>query len=166
MKYNIGLQAPQPARPIAVVRRRATLQELPKIVPEACGLVWNTLRTHEIKGAGRHVALYLDDQINLEVGVELDRPFAGIGEVVPSSLPAGPVLETVHFGPYQRLGEAHQAIRDWCAKQRLALAGPNWDIYDHWKDAWNTNPSKIRTDVFYLLATDPKTGLPISIPAP
>jgi hypothetical protein len=25
-------------------------------------------------------------------------------------------------------------------------------MYDHWKDEYNSDPSKIRADVFYLLA--------------
>ena len=58
----------------------------------------------------------------------------------------------MHFGPYNRLGEAHQAIRDWCANHGYSLAGPNWEIYGHWLDAWNADPGQIRTDVFYLLS--------------
>jgi hypothetical protein len=49
--------------------------------------------------------------INLEVGVELEAPFAGHGEVVGSATPAGVVATAAHFGPYNRLHEAHQAIR-------------------------------------------------------
>jgi len=60
----------------------------------------------------------------------------------------------VHFGPYQQLGVAHQAIRDWCSGHNLQLAGPNWEIYGHWQDDWNADPSQIRTDVFYQLAPD------------
>jgi effector-binding domain-containing protein len=97
------------------------------------------------------VAVYLDCAINVEVGVELDAPFAGHGEVVGSSLPAGTVATTVHMGPYQQLGAAHQAIRDWCANHGYALAGPSWEIYGHWEDAWNNDPSRIRTDIFYLV---------------
>ena len=62
------------SHPLAVVRRRATLHELSKVVPDACGTVWDALRSRRATGAGRHVAVYLDDQINLEVGVELDGP--------------------------------------------------------------------------------------------
>src|SRR5262249_22106701 len=138
-------------RPLAVVRRRASSQELSRVVPEACGLVWNELRAHQIAGAGRHVAIYWDGQINLEVGVELDTPFAGVGEVVSSATPAGLIATTAHFGPYHRLHEAHQAIQQWCASRGYPLAGPNWEIYGHWIDEWNENPAKIRTDVFYLL---------------
>jgi len=151
MKYDIELENIVGNSPTAVVRRRASAQQLSRVVPEACGTVWNVVRSQQIKGAGRHVALYLDGQINLEVGVELEAPFAGHGEVVGSTLPAGLVAKTVHFGPYNQLHGAHQAIRDWCANHGYAPAGPNWEVYGHWEDAWNSDPSKIRTDVFYLL---------------
>jgi effector-binding domain-containing protein len=61
--------------------------------------------------------------------------------------PAGTVACTVHMGAYQRLGDAHAAIRAWCAQQQRAFAGPNWEIYGHWTD----DPEQVRTDVFYLL---------------
>lgn len=117
--------------------------------------MWNVIRAQQIAGAGRHVAVYLDNQINLEVGVELDAPFAGHGEVVGSSTPAGPVATTTHYGPYVQLHAAHAAIQRWCAKNSHALAGPSWEIYGHWHDEWNSDPSKIRTHVYYLLVGDP-----------
>ena len=150
MEYLVRLETLTCSTPAAIVRRRAKIPELPKVVPEACGIVWKMIRARQIKG-GRHVALYLDDQINLEVGVELESPIAGDDELIASSLPVGRVATTTHFGPYQQLPLSHQAIRDWCAKNGHALAGPNWEVYGHWEDAWNKDPSKIRTDVYYLL---------------
>jgi effector-binding domain-containing protein len=152
MDYDIHLDQ-HPTRPIAVVRRRASLQELAKVIPEACGTVWNVVRSQKIKGAGRHVALYWDDEFNLEVGVELEAPIAGHGEVVGSALPGGTVAAAVHFGPYNQLPEAHHAIRRWCASNGHNLAGPNWEIYGHWLHEWCDDPTKIRTDVYYLLKT-------------
>jgi effector-binding domain-containing protein len=151
MEYTIRIEK-YLDRPLAVVRRRAQPQELKKVVPEACGLVWSVLRSQQVAGAGRHVAVYLDGEINVEVGVELDAPFAGCGEVVPSNTPAGTVAATTHHGPYQLLGHAHEAIRRWCANKGHTPAGPNWEVYGHWLDEWNDDPSKITTDVFYLLA--------------
>lgn len=151
MDYHVRLEESPGVRHLAVVRLRAAQRELPRVVPAACGKVWNVIKARQITGAGRHVALYLDDQINLEVGVELDVPFVGDGDVVPSVLPQGTAATAVHMGPYDRLHGAHQAIRDWCAAQGHALAGPSWEIYGHWLDEWNRDPSKIRTDVFYLL---------------
>ena len=143
-----------PAMPLAVVRRRVAQQELSRVVPECCGTVWSVVRSQKIAGAGRHVAVYLDNQINLEVGVELDAPFAGHGEVVGSATPSGPVATTTHYGPYGLLHEAHEAIRRWCASKGRTFAGPNWEIYGHWKNEWNSDPTKIVTDVFYLLVAD------------
>lgn len=152
MPYDIRIEQ-HDSQPLAVVRRRASLPEIPKVVPAACGLVWGVVRSHPIPGAGRHVAIYWDDQINMEVGVEVAAPFAGAGEVIGSATPAGQVATTTHFGPYQRLAEAHQAIRSWCQEHGHALAGPSWEIYGHWRDEWNSDPSQIRTDVVYLLAS-------------
>lgn len=154
MQYDVQLEQVDNGRPIAVVRRRARPAEFSRVVPEACGIVWGVLRAQKIAGAGRHVAVYLDDQVNLEIGVEMNGPFDGHGEVIGSTLPAGLVAGVAHFGPYQKLGEAHGVIRDWCAGHGYTLAGPNWEIYGHWVDDWNSDPSRIRTDVFYLLKAD------------
>jgi effector-binding domain-containing protein len=153
MEYDVRLEQ-QSSHPLAVVRRRASVHQLSQVVPDACGTVWGVVRAQQVSGAGRHVAVYLDDQINLEVGVELAAPFAGHGEVVGSATPAGLVATTTHYGPYGQLHQAHEAIRLWCRNNGHTLAGPNWEIYGHWKDEWNSDPTKICTDVFYLLVGD------------
>ena len=68
--------------------------------------------------------------------------------------PAGPVATTTHYGPYGELHHAHVAIQEWCKKNGHTLAGPSWEIYGHWKDEWNRDPTKIVTDVYYLLVAD------------
>jgi effector-binding domain-containing protein len=136
--------------PLAVVRRQARQSELSRLVPELCGLVWNVLRAQQIKG-GRHVAVYWDGSIRLEVGVELSVPFVELGGVVRSATPAGMVAWVTHLGPYGGLGAAHEAIRQWCKSQNHRFAGPQWEIYGHWLKEWDSDPSQIRTDVFYLL---------------
>jgi hypothetical protein len=153
MQHNVRLEQAT-SRPLAVVRRRAASHELSKVVPDACGTVWSVVRAQQITGAGRHVAVYLGCQINLEVGVELTAPFAGFGEVVGSAIPPGLVAATTHYGPYGLLNEAHEAIHQWCQENGHALAGPSWEIYGHWIDEWNSDPSKITTDVYYLLVAD------------
>src|SRR5882672_1591487 len=137
--------------PLAVVRRQARASELAVAVPQGCGVVWSFVRAHQLQ-AGRHVAVYWDGTIRLEVGVELNGSFPEEGGIVRSATPAGLAASVVHLGPYDQLGTAHRAIRDWCSAQKRQLAGPNWEIYGHWQNDWNANPSQIRTDVFYQLA--------------
>ena len=151
MEYAVRLEH-HAGHPLAVVRRRASPPDLAAVVPAACGTVWTVIRAQQVPGAGRHVAVYWDGQINLEIGVEVASPFAGHGEVVGSATPSGPVAATTHYGPYSRLHQAHEAIRRWCESNGYNLAGPNWEVYGHWQDEYNRDPSKIRTDVFYLLA--------------
>lgn len=147
--YQVHLQQLQ-SIPLAVLRRQAHGAELSRVVPECCGLVWNVVRAQQTK-AGRHVAIYWDESIRLEVGVELQGSFSEDGEVVRSATPAGTVAWVTHLGPYGGLGAAHQAIHDWSKAGNHRLAGPRWEIYGHWQKEWDTDPSQIRTDVFYLV---------------
>lgn len=146
MEYLVEVRDIQ-ARTTAVVRRRASLAELARVVPDGCGEVWAFIRSSGLPHPGRNLALYLDDAISLEVVVEVTEPFVGTDLVTCSSTPAGTVASTQHVGPYERLGEAHKAIRRWCADQGHVLAGPNWEVYGHWTDG----PEQLQTDVYYLL---------------
>ena len=87
----------------------------------------------------------------VEVGAEVSERFAGNDRVHCSELPAGRVVTATHFGPYARLGDAHSGIRQWCAEHGHRLSGICWEVYGHWDESWNADPSKIRTDVFHLL---------------
>ena len=61
MEYEIQVDQ-HAGRPLAVVRRRAGLPDLTKVVPPACGTVWSVIRAQNVSGAGRNVAVYWDDQ--------------------------------------------------------------------------------------------------------
>jgi effector-binding domain-containing protein len=146
MDYQVDVRRAD-AQITAVVRCRASQPRLPQVVPQLCGDVWKFIQASGSLHGGRHLALYLDCAINLEVGAEVDQAFVGDGRVVCSQTPAGLVATTAHFGPYNRLGDAHAAIVKWCSDHGHALAGPNWEVYGHWID----DPAQLRTDVFYLL---------------
>jgi len=150
MPYPVTL-AHFAATPLAVVRGRVTPRELAKFVPAACGEVWSFIRSAGLPRPGRHVAVYLDASGSVEVGAEVATPFIGNGRVHCSQLPAGQVATTTHFGPYPGLSGTHAAIRQWCAGEGHLLSGISWEVYGHWDERWNADPSQIRTDVFYLL---------------
>src|SRR5436190_8494627 len=141
------------AIPLAVIRRQARQAELSRVVPELCGRVWNVVRAQQAK-AGRNVAFYQEcvaGVLAVEVGVEMNGPFTEQDGVVLSATPAGEVASATHFGPYSGLGAAHSAIGQWRTANNRQYAGPSWEIYGHWLKEWDTDPSRIRTDVYYLL---------------
>ncbi len=147
---EIKLQRAEPTW-TAVIRGSVPAHELSKFVPAACGEVWSFLRTNAVKNAGRHVAVYLDPAGNVEVGCEVAELFTGNGRVQRSQLPFGLVAHAVHWGPYQHLKMTHAAIRNWCRHNGYQPTGVCWEIYGHWEEIWNRDPSIIRTDVFHLL---------------
>jgi effector-binding domain-containing protein len=155
MNYQVEIK-PVDSQTTAVVRCRAAQTQLAEVVPRLCGEVWEYARASGLPRPGRHVALYLDGEINLEVGALMDRPFTGSDRVVCSSTPAGWVAMTEHVGPYQRLGEAHAAVHRWCAENGHTLAGPSWEIYGHWTD----DVSKLTTEVYYLLQSERAPAAP------
>jgi effector-binding domain-containing protein len=149
MPYEIKLTNTE-AIPTAVIRSRVESKELSKFVPAACGEVWSFIRLAGLPRPGRHVALYLDAGV-VEVGAEVSERFTGNDRVHNSQLPAGRVVTTTHFGPYAGLGDVHSEVRQWCAGHGHRLGSICWEIYGHWDESWNADPSKIRTDVFHLL---------------
>ena len=96
---------------------------------------------------GRNVMLYRDDVPNVEIGVEVGRPFTAIGRVRPGTLPAGRVATTTHRGAYEGLGAAHATIVEWCDDRGLLRSGERWEIYGHHVEKVEDQV----VDVFYLL---------------
>jgi hypothetical protein len=150
VQYQIELTRVEPVQ-TAVVRDCVKPEDLARFVPAACGEVWSFIRGPGLPAPGRHLALYLDDQGSVECGVEVAAPFTGNGRIVCSQLLGGLVAATPHFGSYRLLCEAHRAVRKWCADHGHRMSGVSWELYGHWKEEWNSDPSKIRTDVYYLV---------------
>jgi len=149
-QYQVSVQHVPRIR-TAVISHRVGKDQFSRVVPESCGLVWNALKAQGLRG-GRNVALYREAGAVVEAGVELLTPFSAAGNIVLSELPAGSAASTQHYGPYSELGDAHEAVQRWCKTNGHAFGSVCWEIYGHWQEQWNDNPSQIRTDVFYELA--------------
>ncbi|MEV6235417.1 GyrI-like domain-containing protein [Lentzea sp. NPDC051838] len=135
------------ARPTAVVAATTTWAEFPRLWQPMLDEVWACLRAGGITSGCRNIMLYRDDAPNVEVGVELTVPCPLTGRVVASELPAARVAHTVHIGPYDELGAAHQAVLTWCAANSLRTTGTRWEIYGP------HDPSQPWTEICYELYT-------------
>lgn len=158
MNYDINLGEAQPSY-LAVVRATVTHQTLGATIRQILGSnrVYTFIKQAGLEKAGHNVMVYKNDQqrvlenglkeFEIEVGVQVARPFEGDGQVICSSTPEGRVATTIHTGAYDRLGQAHTAIMEWAKAQRLSLTGRSWEIYGDWHE----DPNQITTQVFYLL---------------
>jgi effector-binding domain-containing protein len=157
MQYEVKLCEVVP-QPIAAALGHANAHNYVDRLFALLDQVWTFLRANpQVKHEGLNVFLYHDESgkdlldteqgMPIEAGVKVLAPFAGAGNVVCSATPSGTVASVVHFGPYERLSEAHSAVRKWCKDNNHPIAGPNWEIYGHWND----DPNQLRTEVFFLL---------------
>jgi effector-binding domain-containing protein len=136
---------------LAAVREHTTSQNLATKIRELLteNAVYTFLHNAGIQEHSHNVFVYRDDDqgIVLEVGVQVFAPFTGNDRVICSSTPSGQVATMLHRGAYAQLGITHRAILDWCRVNHHPVTGLRWEIYGRWND----DPSKLETQVFYLL---------------
>jgi effector-binding domain-containing protein len=120
---------------------------LQEILPE----VWKYLQRSGVEPSGPPFTRYhgfKDDQVDLEGGMPVAKPVDGEGRVVPGELPGGMVVTTVHYGPYEKLPEAHDALHVWLRGQDKETNGPQWEFY--WTDPGvEPDPYKRKTELVW-----------------
>jgi effector-binding domain-containing protein len=152
MKYDIVVEAAQ-AELVAAVRATVPIGDLARAWKPALDQVWAFLKSNEGLHPGHNLFLYHQAErrnkaMNIDFGVQVARPFERDGDVQCIETPSGEVARTVHVGPYDRLGEAHDAIHAWCAAHNRKTARASWEIYGD----WNNDPALLETTIKYLLA--------------
>ena len=152
MIYDIVVETAE-AELVAAVRATVPVSGIARAWKPALDQVWAFLKTAGELEPGHNLFLYhhperRDQAMNIDFGVQVARPFEPEGDVRCIETPIGEVARTVHVGPYDRLGEAHNAIHAWCAAHKRKIAQASWEIYGDWND----DPNLLETTIKYLLA--------------
>jgi effector-binding domain-containing protein len=152
MPVSVNLETAHP-RKLAAVRRECALGGVSSAWGPALGKVWDFIRTQPgLRTDGHNVFLYHHPAqpgapIVCDFGVEVTRTFETAGEVYATETPAGEAAVAVHRGPYDRMHEAHAAIRKWITANQRESAGQSWEIYGD----PTPNPADTETTIVYLL---------------
>jgi effector-binding domain-containing protein len=152
MQYDIKVHFVA-TRNLAVVRRRLKWSELGRNLIPLLDRVYAQVRAGRIVQSGHNVFVYSDkskDDVTVEVGVEVSGKFDDVEEVVYASTPSGEVVSTLHIGPYSDLGNAYDALVRWCKVHNRLLGNKYWEVYGDWHE----DPTKLQTEVFYLLESN------------
>jgi hypothetical protein len=152
--YDVSLQIASP-RAIAAVKARVPASRVSSVFGSYLDQVYALGRSGAVKLDGQNVFVYRDvpdapNMLDVEFGVGVAAPFAGMGVVVNSMVPHGQVATTRHWGDYAMLSAAHETVVAWCRSNNRRLAGPRWEVYGH----WSGDGAPARTDIYYLL--DPR----------
>jgi effector-binding domain-containing protein len=140
------------SRKLAAVRREVAPGAVGSAWKSALDKVWEFIRSQPgLRTDGHNIFLYHPSQPGAQIlcdfGVEVTRTFETAGEVHATETPGGEAAVAVHRGPYNRMNEAHDAIREWMAANRREPAGHSWEIYGD----PTPNPADTETTVVYLL---------------
>lgn len=147
---SVSLQIASP-RGMAAVRARVPTAQIPATFRTYLDQVYATARKGGLPIDGQNIFVYRTTndpkELDVEFGVGVTSRFAPNGSIVYSELPVGEVATATHWGDYAKLGDTHNAVIDWCKANNRKRTGTRWEIYGHWYD----DPTKIRTDVYWLL---------------
>ncbi|MCG8460984.1 MAG: GyrI-like domain-containing protein [Holophagales bacterium] len=118
--------------PFLFIRR----QVKPESIAEALGEIFPSVFQHATeKGlpfAGPPTTRYPHfgpGLITLEAGMPIAGPGEGAGEIELGTLVGGAVATTIHKGPYDDLGQGHDAIQAWIAENGEEAGGAPWEAY-------------------------------------
>ena len=133
--------------PLATIRGQADRTSLSKVIRQLFDRFYAAPPKME---RGLNVVLYHGNPAHgttIDVGVQALSPFEPSGDVIALSTPGGTAATVTHLGPYERLGEAYEAILAWLAQNGREPGEMSWEVYGHWTD----NQAELRTDIYFLL---------------
>jgi effector-binding domain-containing protein len=136
----------------AVVKAKVPFAEIPMAQRSARAAIDAALPSLDAGPLGRPVTRFrtpAKEALDMEIGTIVGRSFAPAGEIVMSELPAGRAAHFQLKGPFDGMPGAWQTLFAWCAAEKLALAGINWEVYMPWQ---GVDPAKLETDLYALLA--------------
>ena len=111
---------------------------------------------------GRYRPLDDGSEFEIEAGFPVYGEGTPGGDVEVSSLPAGRAAVVVHFGPYDAMMPAYQAVLTWLADNGHSPEGPAWEVYYSDPDE-QPDPATWRTEIY---RSTPRSARSLNRPGP
>lgn len=99
---------------------------------------------------GRYHSIKVDE-LDIEAGLPVAKAIAGKGDIKASELPGGKVVTTVHYGPYEKLSNTHEALQKWVSEKGYKPTGGVWESYTT-DPSEEKDQSKWQTKLFLPIA--------------
>ena len=141
----------QAAQPTVSLRTRAAVGQLPQVLGQTFGAIMQYLGELGEQPVGMpFVAYYNMDMQNLdiEIGFPVSRPLPDRGELKCGALPVGKIATTLHFGPYDSIAPAYEALTQFVQASGYPPTGVAYEIY--FSDP-STPPEQIQTQIVFPL---------------
>lgn len=116
----------------AGVRRRVAMTELTDFFAAAYTETARALEEQGTAPIGPPFGKYYgvpDRTVDVEAGFPVATTVRPQGDVIPGELPAGPVAEAMHEGPYDTLQQTYAAVQRHCAAVGMTPGPVCWEQY-------------------------------------
>lgn len=150
MPYDCEIKT-QAAQPALSVRTHVAVQDLPDLVGRVYGGIMQYLSELGEQPAGMPFAAYysLDvKNLDVELGFPVTHKLDGKGEIQASEFPGGKMASVVHWGPYDQLGSAYDALTQWVKDHGLETTGVSYELYYSGPE---TPPQETKTEILFPL---------------
>ena len=139
-----------PSQHTAAIAVSATTEDISEVMGEGFSKAFDAVTRAGATPAGPPLARYFafgGTTLAFECAIPVAAPFAGDGEVKPSSVGGGPCVVYTHVGPYATLRETWEAMLAWIGEQGRTSAGPGWESYLTDPGA-EPDPAKYVTEIY------------------
>lgn len=141
-------------QPTAGIREKVLMTELTEFFGRAFQETMAALAAQGVQPAGPPFGKYYgtpSDVVDVEAGFPVSAAITPAGDVVPGSLPAGKVVETVHVGPYDTMDTSYAAVQRFMAEKGLTPGRVMWESYLSDPEA-EPDPATWRTQICWPVA--------------
>jgi effector-binding domain-containing protein len=154
MPYDVQIIEESPQL-IAATRVRTNLRRIGDDIGAGFGTLMQGLGNAGIGPSGAPLIVYhdmIDEETegDIEICVPVTATIADGGAVYTRELEGGPMVSTVHHGPYQEIAPAYHTLTGWVSEHGHELAGPPRETYLN--DPQVVAPEELLTRVDFPLA--------------
>jgi effector-binding domain-containing protein len=145
MAWNIELKE-KPLQYTLVIRKRASVSELPKIIGECYGAIGKYLgELGEQPSNAPFVAYYNLDMENLDLGIgfPVNKILPGKDDIVGGEIPAGSFVTCLYKGPYSDMKNLYEEMMKWIAENGYEMSGAAYEYYLN-------SPAEVKDESEYL----------------
>jgi effector-binding domain-containing protein len=149
MEWKIELKE-KPKQFTLVIRRRASVAELPKIIGECYMKIGKYLgELGEQPQSAPFVAYHnLDmENLDLELGFPVGKLLPGKDDMVGGEIPAGSYLTSLYKGPYSEMKGLYDEMMKWMEENGYEMGGAAYEYYLN-------SPGEVKDESEYLTVVE------------
>ncbi len=154
--YAFALQT-RSSSPVVFIRKTVPMNELGAVTySTAWSRINRLLEGQDARTVGHPFVQYhgfSDGKADVAIGFWTDQPAVAKGEIQAGLSPSGEFAVVSHYGQYDLLPQAHDALDKWLEEKDLNRVGPVQEVYIT-DPQYERDPGKWRTDLMVPVSDD------------